>query len=93
MAKQQRAKAQRKRKMKTVDILISVSDEYLEQIPALVEKLTAAGLTNIQTMAAVGIITGALAEAKLAEVAQMAGVAQVQRAQAYQLPPAATTGE
>ncbi|MEZ4713423.1 MAG: hypothetical protein R3A44_39920 [Caldilineaceae bacterium] len=79
--------------MKTVDLLITISDEFLVQIPALVEKLMEMGLTDIQVMSAVGIITGVLDEAKMADVAQMPGVAQVQRTQTYQLPPADTTQE
>ncbi|MEZ4664071.1 MAG: hypothetical protein R2911_41590 [Caldilineaceae bacterium] len=75
--------------MTTAEVLITVSDESLAQIPALVEKLMEIGLTDIQVMAAVGIITGSLEEDKIAEVLQMPGVAQIQRSQTYHLPPSA----
>jgi hypothetical protein len=71
----------------TVDVIISVRDDYLDQMPALVKQLEAAGLLNIQSLDAVGIITGSLVEAKLADLARMQGIAQVQRSQEYRLPP------
>jgi hypothetical protein len=78
--------------MATVDVVISVSDAYLDKIPTVVAMLEAAGLGDIQSFDAVGIITGSLDEANLAGLALIEGVAGVQRSQEYRLPPQ-TKGE
>lgn len=87
MPKKQRKREKRKTTMTTVEVLLSVQDDYLEQMPALVEKLRAAGLRNIQSLAAIGIITGAVEETNLADLALIEGIAQVQRSQEHRLPP------
>jgi len=73
--------------MATVNVVISVRDDHLAHMPALVNQLVEAGLTDIHSLSAVGIITGALEEAKLADIALIDGVGQVQRSQTYRLPP------
>lgn len=73
--------------MATVNLVISVRDDHLPHMPALVKQLAAAGLTNIQTLTAIGVITGAAEEAKLADLALIEGVGQVQRSQTHRLPP------
>lgn len=79
--------------MATVNIVISVRDDHLPHMPALVKQLAAAGMTNLQALNAVGVITGAVEEAKLADIALIEGVGQVQRSQTHRLPPTAPSSK
>jgi hypothetical protein len=56
-------------------------------MPELVEKLQSAGMTNIQSMAAVGVITGSLDENNVAGISNIEGVEQVERSQQSQIAP------
>lgn len=73
--------------MASVDLLVSVSSDYLNRMPELVEKLQCAGMTNIQSMEAVGVITGSLDEDNVADLSDIEGVEQVERSQQSQIAP------
>jgi hypothetical protein len=73
--------------MAMIDVVITVGTDALDRMPELVSTLEGIGLQNIQSLAAIGMITGSLDEARLAEAAALAGVADVQAAQEYRLPP------
>lgn len=77
--------------MAKLSLLVSVSEEYLDQMPAIVKKLQAIGMTNIESMDAVGIITGLLEENKKADVHCIEGVAQVELSEERQVPPTDST--
>jgi hypothetical protein len=53
----------------------------------IVEKLECAGMTNIQSMDAVGVITGSLDEDNVADLCSIEGVEQVERSQQSQIAP------
>ncbi|EDX76548.1 hypothetical protein MC7420_4804 [Coleofasciculus chthonoplastes PCC 7420] len=73
--------------MANVDLLISVSSDYINRIPDIVEKLRSMGMINIQSMEAIGVITGLFDEEKLADIAAIEGVTQVERSQKLQISP------
>lgn len=79
--------------MVKVSLLVSISEEYLDQMPAIVKKLQAIGMTNIESMDAVGIITGSLEDNIVADLKSIEGVAQVELSQERQLPPCDSTSE
>ena len=72
--------------MANVSVLVSVSSDYIEQIPALIKELESAGMTDIQPMEAVGIIAGRLEENRLEDLSTIEGVARVEPSQEFQLP-------
>jgi hypothetical protein len=73
--------------MASVNVLVSVSSDYLNRMPELVEKLQCVGMTNIQSMEAVGVITGSLDEDNVADLCSIEGVEQVERSQQSQIAP------
>ena len=79
--------------MASIDLLVSVAQEYRDQMPALIEQLEAVGMTNIESLAAVGVITGLLDESKIEEISRISGIAQVERSQAARIPPSGSEFE
>ena len=73
--------------MASVNVLVSVSSDYLNRMPELVEKLQCAGMTNIQSMEAVGVITGSLDEDTVTDLCSIEVVEQVERSQQSQIVP------
>lgn len=73
--------------MANVNLLVSVSQDYLDRMPDIVQNLQSLGMTNIKSMEAVGVITGSLDENKVADVSRVEGVAQVEPERKVQIPP------
>ena len=74
--------------MVLIDVVITLRSSALNKMPELISTLEGMGLQNIQALASIGMITGSLDETKLADVAALADVADVQHSQEYRLPPA-----
>lgn len=73
--------------MVAVSVLVSVSQDYLDHMPDVVQKLASAGMTDIQSLETVGVITGSLDDSKIAEISSIEGVVQIERSQETQIPP------
>ncbi len=73
--------------MTTVSLLVSVTEEYLDRMPEIVQTLESIGMTNIQSMEAVGVITGSLDDSKVSDVSDIEGVAQVKPSREIQILP------
>jgi hypothetical protein len=73
--------------MANVSLLVSVSEDYLSRMPEIVQTLASIGMTNIQSMEAVGVITGSLDDSKVSDLSDIEGVAQVKPSQEIQIPP------
>jgi hypothetical protein len=66
---------------------ISVADDWLERFPDVVDALKQAGLTVDQELEVVGIVSGVVDPARLADLARVPGVLAVEPARTIQLPP------
>ena len=73
--------------MSTVNLLISLDDEHIEQISEVIQNLKAAGLHVEQTMTQLGVITGSCDAAKVEAISQVKGVSHVETEQKYQIAP------
>lgn len=73
--------------MAQVQLLMSVTDCYLNRIPELVQKLQDCGMTNIKPMEAIGAIAGSIDEARIADIARIEGIDRVERSQDINLVP------
>lgn len=73
--------------MASVDVLISVNFDAIDCRSELVDNLESAGLTNINVLESISIITGSIEEDKISDLLAIAGVAQVERSQDSQIPP------
>jgi len=71
--------------MTAVNLLISLSQDYLNQMPDVVQKLMSAGMADIQSLDAIGVITGTLDDSKIADISSIEGVAKVERSQKVQI--------
>jgi hypothetical protein len=68
-------------------ITVTVSDDHVDQIDDLAERLRTAGMRVEQVLRVVGVITGAVDQTKRASIATMPGVAAVEDETPIQLPP------
>lgn len=73
--------------MATVKLLVSVSEDYLNRMSEIVQTLESIGMTNIQSMEAVGVITGSLDDSKVSDLSSVEGVAQVKPSREIQISP------
>ena len=70
-----------------VELMVSVADEHLGRFPEVVETLRKAGLRVISEQPTLGTLTGKIAAGGVDALASLQGVAGVEPAGGYQLPP------
>jgi hypothetical protein len=70
-----------------VDLIVSVSDDQAGGFHQVVERLRRAGLRVTGEQPMLGTLTGRMAAGGIDALAALPGVAAVERAREYQLPP------
>jgi hypothetical protein len=60
-------------------VVISIADDSLDRLPAVVADLAAAGLVVDDVLEALGMVTGSVAPASFRALSAVAGVAEVER--------------
>ena len=73
--------------MAAEDVNVSVADDHLDGFPDVVERMKKVGLKVHQQMEAVGVVSGSIDPAKLADLERVEGVAAVEPSRSFQLPP------
>jgi hypothetical protein len=68
-------------------VSVSVDDEHLEAIGAVVDALRGQGMRVEQVMDQLGIISGVVPEGAHAALMGVEGVVSIDESQGYQLPP------
>ena len=68
-------------------IQVSVAPDYAADIQGVADRLRAAGMSVNETMEAGGVVTGSAPESRIADLERVEGVAAVEQARTYQLPP------
>jgi hypothetical protein len=68
-------------------VVISVTDDQVDDMPAVVAALRDAGLRVDEVLNGVGVVTGTVDEAALAALSTVPGVLDVERSRVYQAPP------
>ncbi len=68
-------------------LLVSVDDQHMDDLEAVVGRLRAAGMEVERTMAEVGTVTGSIDPSRLDALRRVEGVAEVEQAREYRLPP------
>jgi hypothetical protein len=68
-------------------IMITVTDESLDQLSSVATQLRGAGVNVEQTLDEVGMIIGTVDESKLESVSKIAGVAGVERDRTVTIAP------
>jgi hypothetical protein len=68
-------------------LLVTIDDASQAKIGKVVAKLKKAGLTNIQHMKSIGIVSGEAAPEKIETLRKVSGVAAVEESSWIQLPP------
>jgi len=66
---------------------VSVADDYLDRFTTVVQHCKKAGLKIEQQLAQIGIVSGSIDSAKLADLEQVEGVTAVERSRTYQIAP------
>ncbi|MGH2901850.1 MAG: ketohydroxyglutarate aldolase [Solirubrobacteraceae bacterium] len=70
-----------------LSVTITVADTHRGEIDEVAERLRAAGMEVERVLAAIGVITGAVDQPRLAELAAVVGVAGVQEQASFRLAP------
>jgi hypothetical protein len=68
-------------------VVISVADDQVDDISAVVDALRAAGLRVGEVLDSVGMVTGTVDGEALASLSAVPGVVDVERSRVYQVPP------
>ena len=68
-------------------VSIAVADEYLDHFAEVVSDARMVGLQVEQELEELGVVSGSIESARLADLDQVRGVAAVERSQTFQLPP------
>lgn len=71
----------------TVSVVVSVDESRLGEFPRLVQALRRAGLHVESAMASIGTVAGSANENALPRLQAVEGVAHVERARSFHLPP------
>jgi hypothetical protein len=69
------------------EVQVSVSDSYLPEFAQVVDRLRKAGLHVDQQLQAVGVVTGYVEPGRIDGLAQVAGVANIERSRIVRIPP------
>jgi len=70
-----------------VSVVVSVSDEQVERIEGLAERLSASGMRVTNVLKGVGTVTGEISRSKIADIKRLDGVSSVELERIVQLPP------
>jgi hypothetical protein len=70
-----------------VPVVVSVSEDHLERLDEIAERLQAHGLRVDQTLTSLGTVTGRIRPSKIVDLEGVDGVASVERERIVQLPP------
>lgn len=65
--------------MSTVNLMISVDDEHIEDISSIAQKLRKEGLCVCQMLDEVGIITGTIDEGAMGRLRNVSGISAIER--------------
>jgi hypothetical protein len=68
-------------------ILVSIDDGHLDRMPAVVERLKGEGLEVKRSMPALGIVSGAAEEERLASLREMDCVVSVEEEKSVEIAP------
>jgi hypothetical protein len=68
-------------------VVISVADDQVDDMSAVVDALRAAGLRVSEVLGSAGVVTGTVDGAALATLSAVPGVLDVERSRVYRLPP------
>ncbi len=74
-------------RMANQKVNISIAEDYLDHFSEVVLRCEKAGLQIEQQLEQVGVVTGSIDSTKLADLEQVEGVAAVEAARSFQLPP------
>ncbi|MBB5958395.1 hypothetical protein FHS29_005003 [Saccharothrix tamanrassetensis] len=72
-------------------VVVSVADESLADLPAVVAALREAGLVVDDVLEALGMVTGSVAREAIRSLRAVPGVSDVEKQRAVRFPPAAPT--
>lgn len=67
--------------------MVSVDDDHSGDLPAVVERLRAAGMEVDQALDSIGTVTGSVDAGRAPAVAEVKGVAGVETSREFRLPP------
>lgn len=70
-----------------VDVQIVVADSHQPRLVEVVERLRQAGLQNASELAAIGVVVGRVAPARIESLSRVAGVVSVERSRTVGIPP------
>jgi hypothetical protein len=68
-------------------VTVTVADSHTGELDAVAAALRGAGLDVESVLAALGVITGSVDDARLAAIAAVPGVAAVEEQARFQIPP------
>jgi hypothetical protein len=74
-------------KAKTVEVIVSIADAYLDQAHKVVQRCRRAGLRVKELLEEIGIVYGSIDTTKIATLRRVTGVAAVEESRQIQLPP------
>lgn len=70
-----------------MQVVVSVDSAHLPVLAEVVAELESAGMVVDQTLAALGTVAGRIPQARLDDVGHVEGVAAIEPARSFQLPP------
>jgi hypothetical protein len=70
-----------------IPVVVTVEDEYLTDLVAVVDALRAAGLRVGEVLAVAGVVTGTAERDRMSSLSAVPGVAAVEAARTFGLPP------
>ncbi|MGH7553522.1 MAG: ketohydroxyglutarate aldolase [Longimicrobiales bacterium] len=73
--------------MSEIRVLVSVSDEHLDDFDQVVERSRKAGLKVKSTMRQSGIVTGTIDSTRISDLRQVRGVQEVEPDREVRIPP------
>lgn len=68
-------------------VVVSIADEFADDVPAVVESLRGAGLVVESVQESVGTVAGSIDHDAIRNLESLAQVAEVERERRYHLPP------
>jgi hypothetical protein len=69
------------------DVNVAIADEHLDDVSAVLRRLTAAGLEVHRTLPTIGTVTGAIDQDRLDALREVEGVTAVEQAREVGVPP------
>lgn len=69
------------------DVNVSIADDHLDKIDAVVRRMQRAGLKVGQRLDAIGVVSGSIDPAQVGDLESVGGVASVERSRQVSVPP------